>query len=352
MRCLLFYRRNELRKAAVQYRAVQAAGRRQMFINHNRTQTSRAVDPLLGRARLYVYVPLTPALSPAERGRNATAAATSVANYRHRENSRLKPRPEFKAVQGGFTLLELLAIITLVAILATAALVAYDGVDDQAREDLTRHEMAELRKALLQFRRDSGSNAFPGQGPYDCTAIADDVIAGTAPDTWTPAIPVPTNGTKTDWVAWCEHPANFWMLFIDPLGEGWDPDTRRGWNGPYLQRSKRTYLSLDSGNRAGLDEVESVWAMADPFSRKHYPFDSTKQTGLFWQVTEAAPFLESFGSPYVLFGMDTYDVADRSSGDDDRIVNLGADGVYGGLNAAEPCHANTDSDDFVLCLLR
>ena len=59
----------------------------------------------------------------------------------------------------GFTLLELLAVVTLLAILATGALVAYDGTDEQARIDVTKMEMAELRNALLQFRRDTG--AFP-----------------------------------------------------------------------------------------------------------------------------------------------------------------------------------------------
>ena len=57
--------------------------------------------------------------------------------------------------QSGFTLIELLLIIVLLGVLAVAAINAFEGNEDQGRLNITRLEMAELQKALLQFRRDN-----------------------------------------------------------------------------------------------------------------------------------------------------------------------------------------------------
>ena len=74
----------------------------------------------------------------------------------------------------GFTLIELLVVVSLLAVLATVALIANEGVNEQAEIDATKYEMAELRKALLQFKRDVG--AFPDDllqlGSYSASAVA------------------------------------------------------------------------------------------------------------------------------------------------------------------------------------
>lgn len=46
---------------------------------------------------------------------------------------KMKQMNKLRADQGGFTLLELLVVITLIAALAVGALIAYDGVGDKAR---------------------------------------------------------------------------------------------------------------------------------------------------------------------------------------------------------------------------
>jgi prepilin-type N-terminal cleavage/methylation domain-containing protein len=96
----------------------------------------------------------------------------------------------------GFTLLELLVVVTLLAILSSVALMSNDGTREQVEVDATKYEMAELRKALLQFKRDVG--AFPNDllqlGSYSASAVT-------------------ANGD----------------IYTE-----WDKDTHRGWNGPYL----------------------------------------------------------------------------------------------------------------------
>jgi len=106
----------------------------------------------------------------------------------------------------GFSLLELLVVVTLLAVLASVALLANDGVNDQAELDATRYEMAELRKALLQFRRNVGH--FPDAAGL---IAADNRLA------------LLINCQAT--VAGVSYDAGC---------DAWNPDTHRGWHGPYV----------------------------------------------------------------------------------------------------------------------
>lgn len=213
----------------------------------------------------------------------------------------IKPRafsksPKYHPTHSGFTLLEFLVVITLLGIIAGAVVLGYEDVQDQGREDMTRFEMTEIRKALLQFRRDSGSNDFPTVGIYDCTDSENGNPTNVNPDMTFPAAAGNNNAER---ITWCQSVANFWMLFQDPLGNGWNPDTRRGWNGPYLR------------NRS---IVNTLWIIAD-----------------------------AYNNPYQL--------QDLANADEARIVSTGGDGVYGGENVGDACLAN-DGDDRILCLLR
>src|SRR5690554_4813840 len=160
----------------------------------------------------------------------------------HRQHSIFFSRPKSK--MAGFTLLELLAVVALLAILSAAVIVSYDGTDEQARIDVTKMEMAELRNALLQFRRDTG--AFPC-GVYhepnadgDVRAYSLDLVNMNLPD-----MPVPTAELDKQ-AEWCEE-YGLLMLIEYPfeLEETeqhrlWNPDTKRGWNGAYISRDGLT----------------------------------------------------------------------------------------------------------------
>ncbi len=218
-----------------------------------------------------------------------------------------KPRAFSKSpkhpTQAGFTLLELLVVITLLGIISGSVVLAYQGVQEQGRQDNTDFEMSEIRKALLQFRRDSGSKDFPGDGIYDCD---DSSNGGNATDANTSmTFPPEAGATDVEKIAWCQSPANFWMLFLDPLGNGWNPDTKRGWNGPYLRN-------------------------------RQMAVDYLTQTAL-------AGITDPYGNPYLLQDM----VIDNEA----RIISMGENASYGGKNSTNACLAN-DADDRVLCFLR
>lgn len=121
-------------------------------------------------------------------------------------------RIQFYRIQG-FTLLELLVVVSLMAVLATVALLANEGVSDQAELDATKVEMAELRKALLQFRRDVGH--FPD---------AAGLIA---------------EGERLALLSSCQSIDNTKInttagVSYDDGCNVWNPDTHRGWHGPYV----------------------------------------------------------------------------------------------------------------------
>lgn len=66
-----------------------------------------------------------------------------------------------KNKQGGFTLLELLVVITLLALLSVGALVAYDGVGDNASSTAAANNMQTVDRTIRQYQAVTGK--FPNQ---------------------------------------------------------------------------------------------------------------------------------------------------------------------------------------------
>ncbi|MCX4187780.1 type II secretion system protein [Methylophaga sp. OBS4] len=223
--------------------------------------------------------------------------------------------------QSGFTLLELLVVIALLIIVSGVALMAYEGVQDQGRYDTAKFEMVEIRKALLQFRRDSGTNDFLGQGIYACEDPD-------SPGNLNPNLDkIPVSDLD-----WCEHPANFWMLFKQPgTSFDWNPDTKRGWKGPYLQR---------------IDNVSDV--DADILNTGAVASESGTEILDLWTILDPA------GSPYFIFDLDN---ADEVPPEDHpaRLVGLSQNALYDGDTTSD-CTETTGSDgfpvDLILCLVR
>lgn len=193
--------------------------------------------------------------------------------------------------QGGFTLVELLVVITLVGLLAIGIVVSLDGVDEHARERLTKAEMGELRKALLQFRRDVGH--LPGVGsPFPS---AEDEVLGLLKECQSDNEPVDV--------------ADDARLTYDAGCGVYNIDTARGWNGPYVLPER-----LDDPAISGY-------------------FDAWGKPYRLYDQDDAAPGIGL--ARIVSFGPD------------------GQDGLTGSPNSgAADCMPIAGSDDIVLCLVQ
>jgi prepilin-type N-terminal cleavage/methylation domain-containing protein len=232
----------------------------------------------------------------------------------------------------GFTLIELLVVISLLGLLAIGIVVALDGVGEDAQLQIARSEIAEVKKALQQFKRDTGR--YPKQ----------------------------------------EHPADFSELILSPevLGpdaEGnqlaeWNPDTARGWRGPYLSNEGNGYVVIGislqkdgSGSPiAGTPHEKYRPGIADPFSYSpvvigvnHYlewlPCYSLDNPAT--AATCESKAHKSWGRPYYVFDLDDPRKA--------RIVSSGPNGTYDAkvLDEDDVCadiFALDNGDDIILCL--
>jgi prepilin-type N-terminal cleavage/methylation domain-containing protein len=239
----------------------------------------------------------------------ARASADVFSELLRKKSSPIHRHCQFKS--GGFTLLELLVVVALMAMVAGAAVLALENTSDDAAIPIARSEMVEISKALRQFKRDTG------------------------------AYPLPS------------HPADFSTLISNvlPLGlTNWNIDTGRGWRGPYLTRQGDGYLEVSGFTN--LVNGSKVHGKSDSF-RQHRSASTIN-----WHVCSdynnvnpvdddavCVKPVEDWGRPYLLIDLNDIDKA--------RVVSMGPDGNYGDV-ASDVCLPNTTvkegEDDLVLCL--
>lgn len=68
--------------------------------------------------------------------------------------------------QAGFTIVELLIVIVVIAILAAISIVAYTGVQARARDSKRANDTAQIKKALLAYDAIHGGVVRPGVSGY------------------------------------------------------------------------------------------------------------------------------------------------------------------------------------------
>lgn len=64
----------------------------------------------------------------------------------------------------GFTIVELLIVIVVIAILAAISIVAYNGIQARARDNIRKTDLAQLAKSTKLYAVDKGDNAQIGCG--------------------------------------------------------------------------------------------------------------------------------------------------------------------------------------------
>ena len=64
----------------------------------------------------------------------------------------------------GFTIVELLIVIVVIAILAAISVVAYNGIQQRARDNIRKQDLAQLAKALKLYSVDNGNHVSTGSG--------------------------------------------------------------------------------------------------------------------------------------------------------------------------------------------
>jgi prepilin-type N-terminal cleavage/methylation domain-containing protein len=228
-------------------------------------------------------------------------------------------------INQGFTLLELMVVISLMAAIAGVAVLAYEDTYVQAELDATKYEMAELRKALLQFKRDVGS--FPNDllqlGIYSASAVT-------------------ANGDS----------------YLK-----WDKDTHGGWNGPYLNDANDGWVKISDTCQVATDDgaactpfsgtITEIKTLADEFNHSPRDFNITPNDPgddfFLWRACTdngdvACKVRESWGQPYLYFDANDENYA--------RIVSMGPDGIFNSKdNAVDPVKkCIPQNDDIVVCL--
>ena len=257
------------------------------------------------------------------------------ARFEHRSSD---PRPDAHSLRAsasfrssaerrGFTLLELLVVVAVLAVVAGGVIVNLDDVEASVSVDLAQREIAELRQAILRFRKDTGY--LPKQGPFDL---------------------VSRSGVVSADATWFDCPANLTQLLRNPLlaADGsslhplsaWDPDARRGWNGPYLPREGTVTLGESlkadgTGDPRVAPILQDLPGLADPFL---HPQPASAAEPYFWTVSGGAQPARR-GRPYLVL-FESTDTDGRAG--TWRVASLGPNGEY---EAGAP-----GSDDLLLWL--
>ncbi len=240
----------------------------------------------------------------------------------------IKKRPS----TAGFTLLELLVVVSILAAVAFITTGTFKNIGVNTNESLVYAEMQHVATAIRRFKQDTGY--YPKTGPFDLNTGTGVIDPGDLADF----------GASGELADWFYSPANLYQLLstespligTDHTLKTYDPATGRGWRGPYLNGFGDGKLvigdDLNDGTAKGDPEgspdagaeILDVWGIADPFEQRRYEGDT-----LYWvylqkeendagnEVIEKVPY-DYKGRPYLVFGLTT----------SPWIVSMGPDGEY------------------------
>ncbi|MDR0564952.1 MAG: prepilin-type N-terminal cleavage/methylation domain-containing protein [Azoarcus sp.] len=256
---------------------------------------------------------------------------------------------------GGFTLLELLAVIAILVVLAGTATIMLRDTDRRVEDEIARVELLRLAAALRQFHDDTGY--WPKESVFrpatncaalaGCAASGGDCGGGIAPGA------LPPSGAD-----WFNDDANLTLLFTPPALcaehplaplQTRDATARRGWNGPYLPLANQRWVDTENPavknvpaygagpafepDNSGAWQWRSLLPSAPGYNRDKHEFSR-----------HARPFLFVYTPP-----------ASDGLGIPPRVIYAGMDGRFGGASRTSstcpPEESDPDGeDDVVICL--
>lgn len=235
----------------------------------------------------------------------------------------------------GFSLLEIVIVLTVIAALAGSVIVSLGESESRVEQGLNTTRIQELREALLRFRKDMGY--LPGEG----------LLAFDAANGVDPSAPSPVFADDAQWQAWLSAPANVLMLVEAPddpastsyrwslVGAAaqlrvWDPARQRGWNGPYLRADAVEWVLVGSALAPDGSGDPTAGVLLPPMpavADSHLQAPAASGQPFEWSASpNGRPLTHPHGRPIYLFtytpGPTAFDVSVA------RLVSSGPDGRY------------------------
>lgn len=108
--------------------------------------------------------------------------------------------PIVRKTYSGFSLVELLITVSIIAILISIGIASYATINKQSRDTKRKGDIEQVRAALEMYRANTGTYPAAGGGSWVVASSATDATAGLTPylvSTYIPAIPTDPKASQT-----------------------------------------------------------------------------------------------------------------------------------------------------------
>lgn len=150
-----------------------------------------------------------------------------------------------KRSASGFTIVELLIVIVVIAILATISVVAYNGIQDRARKSHLTSDINAIKKAMEMYKAD--------QGGYPLCPIV-------APPTQRPECSFnngPSNNIREQLSQYANNLSEYNFNYVRDMND----ETR--WGMRYRSSGAPYNIALDNNCKFGMN-MHSTWYLSAP----------------------------------------------------------------------------------------